>query len=221
MPSPFAKTASNKDFDEKFEIPPGGMHVAVLIGLVDLGTHTFVGAENTSENRKIFLAWELTAERQRDGTTFVVGKEYTWSLSKKAHFRVMLEGWSGRSFNDQEEFDPAVLVMKPCVITLKEGTSKKDRQFVDVVAVANPMKGQKVPPATRKPFSWHLSQITCRQDEIDIPDWMPRAFSDTVLEKIQESKEWNSLPALSVEHALDNPVGNGALVSQGVDEPPF
>lgn len=222
--SPFAKSADNTDYNngEGFERPPSGLHPAVLVSLIDLGTHEFFYQGKKSENRKIFLTWELTAEHMLDGTTFLISADYTWSLGKSANFRHMLEAWSGRAFSDKEEFDPLKLLGLPCVVTVSEGLSAKGKKFTEIVGVANPMKGQTLPPATRKTFAWHMSMITCQDDPIELPDWTPRIYGRLVIDDIKGSKEWLALPKISAEHALDNPIGapaaNGAPVE---DKPPF
>ena len=36
----------------------------------------------------------------------VVGQDFTLSMHKKANFRKFLEGWRGKEFQNDEEFDP-------------------------------------------------------------------------------------------------------------------
>jgi len=79
-----------------FELPPSGSHPAILIGIVDLGTRDNTYNGKTSKRHKIMLAWELTAENDSKGQTFVVAQDYTWSLNSKAQLRTIVEGFRGK-----------------------------------------------------------------------------------------------------------------------------
>ncbi len=226
--SPFGQKASNKE-GEEYELPTSGLHPGILIGLIDLGTHRFEYQGKVSENRKIFLAWELTAEHDTEGNTFVVGADYTWSLHKKSNFRKMLEAWSGRTFSEDEEFDPLVLVGKPCVLNIARGQTSKGKEFVEVSGVANPMRGQTIPPNTREPFAWHLSQAQMNEDP-PIPDWMPRIYGRFVKDDIKASSEWSLLTQQPGHGNLAKPQANGAakpvtnpsaVAPVETDKPPF
>lgn len=190
--SPWETVANNKEGGD-YEQPPTGTHPAVLVGLVDLGTHkeTFNGEEKSS--RKILLAWELTAEADSKGSNFVVGQEYTWSLGKKANLRAVLEGWRGKAFADQESIDLGMYLGKPCQITLKEEVSKKGSAFIKISAVSAPMRGLTVPPATREPYGYSLAmQGDDRKPEF--PDWLPFVFGVAPLDKLVKCEEWGNLP---------------------------
>ena len=65
--------------------------VPVVLHLVDLGTHSVTFNGKAKDTRKIFLAWELTAEADSKGNNFVVGEGYTWSLNQKATLRSIVE----------------------------------------------------------------------------------------------------------------------------------
>jgi hypothetical protein len=218
--SPFAKKADSKG-GEDFEICPSGLHPAVLVALIDLGTHEFAYQGKKSENRKIFLVWELPSEKMQNGDSFLVTADYTWSLNAKANFRKMLEGWSGRSFKDDEEFDPLILLGRPCVVNVTEGLSANNKKFNEIMGVAAPMKGQVIPKPTLVNFAWHMSQITCQADDIPIPEWVPRNYGRMVADDIRSSKEWQALPKISAEHALDNPIGANGAPIQGHEGPAF
>lgn len=209
--SPFGTKANNKEGGD-FELTPAGLHSAVLIGVIDLGTHPFTYQGKTNTPRKIFLVWELTAEHTKEGETFVVGADYTWSLNKKATVRHMLEAWIGRAFAEDEEFDPLKLIGKPCVVNVSIGQSAKGQKFAEITNVASPMKGQQVPPATRESCIWHMSQLTCKKEPIIIPDWMPRIYGRLLSDDIKASDEWKALPETSAAYEIDNPSNGHAPV---------
>lgn len=215
--SPFGAKATNKEGGD-FELPPSGLHPAVLVALIDLGTHSHTYNGKTEEKRKIFLVWELTAEHQKSGETFMVAQDYTWSLNVKANFRKMLEAWSGRSFSEDEEFDPIKLIGRPCVVSLSEGKTAGGKKFVEVVGVAQPMRGQAVPPLTVEQFAWHLSQISDQKMEIPIPEWVPRNYGRPVTDDIKASKEFKALPLISGNTA---PISSPPVTNPAQVEPPL
>ena len=191
--SAFATKATSNE-GGNFELPPGGSYPAVLIGLVDLGTHTDTFNNEAKDSRKIMFVWELTSEHQENGETFVVGQAYTWSLNKKAKLRPMIEGWTGKVLSDSEEFDPLTLMGRTCVVNLTEGETGAGKKFVNVTSVTPPMKGLTVPPSTREQFVFHLSMINSALDPLPIPEWCPRVYGTEVVAKIKASHEFQKLP---------------------------
>lgn len=184
------KTSSGEGGD--FEAPPGGSYPGCLVGLIDLGTHDNTYNGKTTEQHKVYLVWELTAEHDSKGQTFKVAKDFTLSLNTKAKLRGFLEGWEGRKFNDDEEIDLGSYMLRSGVINLSEGTSNNGKKFVDVSSVTKPMKGLIVPPRTVEPFVWTFDGWDCRQDP-PIPDWVPFLYGRKVVDDIKKSKEWSTL----------------------------
>jgi hypothetical protein len=191
--SPFAMKTKSAGSGEDWELPPGGTHAAVLVALIDLGTHSFEFKGKPKESRKIYYVWELTAENDSKGNSFTVARDFTWSMSAKSHQRPMIEAWVGTIADDQE-FDPTVLLGKPCFIGLTEGTSSNDKKFIEVATVGQPMKGFAVPPASKPLFTFHLSQVRTQKDSIPIPEWVPRLYGREIIDEIKSSKEFLALP---------------------------
>ncbi len=227
--SPFRQKAETSSAED-FELPPAGFHPATLIALIDLGTHDdeYNGKINTF--RKIYVVWELANEHDSEGKPFLVGQDYTWSLKgDKAKWRLMIEGWRGRAFADNEEFDPLVLLGKPCNITLKEGETKASKKkFVKVVAVAAPMKGQTIGKPTNPEFAWHLSTWGDPKVDPPIPEWCPLNYGRLVIADIKSSKEWASMggQAHPAEATKSAPAANGQAATQATapvekEDPPF
>jgi len=191
--SPFAIKANSGEGGD-FELPPSGMHPAVLVGLIDLGTHTREFGGEKTDQHKLYFCWELTAENDSKGQSFVVGQDYTFSLNKKAKLRGIVEGYLGRSLADGEEFDPMLMVGNPCIVNLKDGVSGSGKKYVEVGGIGKPMKGQTVPPATKEFCIFSLSQINSTIDPIDIPSWVPPIYGRAILEEIKKSHEYGRLP---------------------------
>jgi len=191
--SPFKKQASNSEGGD-FERAPAGTHPAVLVGLIDLGTHTktFQG-KPSYDAQSLFLVWELTSEFDAKGAPFLVGQEYTYSLGKKAKLRAIVEGFAGRSLADQEEFDISEMLNKPCVATVKEGLTSTGKKFSEITGIGKPMKGLTVPTPFTTPFMFALAGCVAQADIPEIPEWVPFTYGRKVMDVIKESKEYQDL----------------------------
>ncbi len=220
--SPFGQKVDNTS-GEDFEHAPPGLHQATLIALIDLGTHKEMYNGKTNIARKIFVCWELASEFQSDGKPFVIGQEYTWSLKgDKAKWKLMIEGWRGRKFQDEEEFDPVVLLNQPCNVTLTEGeTQKNKKKYVRVTAVAQLMKGQPPKSPVNAAFAWHLSTWGDPKAYPPIPEWCPPVYGDTVAVKIKASEEWRTIGQQSALIPATNGAPSGLSEGSHDDKPPF
>lgn len=187
--SPWATKVNNKE-GGNYQSPPAGTHGAVCIGVIDLGTHDDTYQGETKTQHKIFLAWELTNEQNNDGENFIVGQEYTWSLGKKAKLRGLIEGWIGKQFGDDEEFEIVGLIGKSCCLTLVEANSASGYVNTKINQVGSPMKGFNIPQAKTSSFAYHISESTTSDVEPPIPGWVPFTYGKPIKEKIMESPEW-------------------------------
>lgn len=192
MESPFTKKANSGEGGD-FELPPSGMHPAILVGLIDLGTHTREFNGEKTDQHKLFMVWELTAENDSKGQNFVVGQDYTFSLNKKAKLRGIVEGFLGHMLADGEDFDVALMLGQPCVLNVMEGKSGSGKKFSDVAGVGKPMKGQTVPPATREVFAFSLTMINSTADVLEIPAWVPPIYGRKIPDEIRKSQEYTKL----------------------------
>lgn len=192
LPS-FAMRATSGDMD--FELPPPGIHPAVLVGLIDLGTHESNFGGQIKDRHKILLVWELVNECDSQGQNFIASQDYTWSLNVKAGLRRVVEGFLGKSITDGSEFDLMTLLGAPCMVSLTEGQSGNGRRFIEVTSLSPPMRGLAIGPPTRELFAFHLGALSSSRDELKIPDWVPRLYGRVVAEDIKASKEFRSLPA--------------------------
>lgn len=193
--TPFRGTAKNSE-GGNFEQPPTGQQVAVVIGLVDLGTHLHDNKKGkTWTARSIQFVWELTDEKDSKGENFIVGQGYTWSLHKNSDLRPMLEGWTGKKFSDGEEYDFGHLLGTSCMLTLTRGKSGNGKEFTEVASVSMPYKNMQIPPATRQPFAFSLDEQVSSATPPEIPDWVPPNYGRKVIDEIKASNEWQDLPS--------------------------
>ena len=193
MSSPWDVTATTAAGGS--EVAPAGSHPAVLVALIDLGTHeeTFEdkvkGTSRTVDLRKVLMAWELTAEPiagLKGGRNHVVSRDYNVTFSQKSGLRKMIEGWRGKSFAEGEGFDLGKLLGQKCMVTVKHGTSARGNTFAKFDGVAPVPKGLAVPAPKIKPFAWSVDD-----GEFPIPDWLPYLYGESVADVIKRCKERN------------------------------
>lgn len=80
-----------------YPVPDEGLHSAVLVDAVNLGTlETPWGPKE-----KVSLIFELQSIDE-DGRHFIVGKRFTRSLNEKASLRKFLERWRGIKYTPAE-----------------------------------------------------------------------------------------------------------------------
>ena len=162
-----------------------GVYPAVLYGLIDLGTQ-FNELYNNHQH-KVMLIWEVPSERiEIDGEDKprVISKEYTLSLSEKAHLRNDLMSWRGRDFTPEElfRFDISTIMGACCQLNIIHKTSKKTGKDYAMVSSVNPLSRgmQKFEPENETIyFSF--------EDGGEIPEGTP----DWIKSKIMASQEWN------------------------------
>src|SRR5262249_53352279 len=111
-----------------FDAPPAGSIPGVLVALIDLGTHTEEYDGASKETHKVYLAWELTGEaKPGGGGNFFIGRDYTYSFAESANLRKVVQAWRGKDFAQDEEFDLAMLLGKPCLLSLLHKQSQSGR----------------------------------------------------------------------------------------------
>ena len=113
------KQVASSSGEGNFEVCSPGSHPAVCIGIIDLGTHTesFPGSP-AKQTHKIFICWEIPGEKKSDGTSHVMGREYTCSFHEMAGLRKMVESWRSKKFAEGEDFDLSKLLGQACLLTV-------------------------------------------------------------------------------------------------------
>ena len=164
-----------------------GNHHGICVAVIDLGTQ--YNEIFNKEQPKVMITWELPdfpivderGEPDPHKGYRVISKEYTSSLSEKAHLYADLISWRGRDFTEEEleGFDIKNVLGANCLINI----IKNKKGYSQVAAVAKMPKGM-----TPKKGSYQL--IYDMDEEIEtIPEGVP----DWVKDKIKKSKEWMSL----------------------------
>jgi hypothetical protein len=169
-----AKAPANTGGD--FKPAPSGNHLAVCVGVIDLGTQFskgYQGAEDTWK-QQLMLRWELVDELRDDGTPFVISRRLTNSLHEKAGLRAILESWRGKPFTEGElaGFDVANVLGVPCRITVVH-KPRQDGQgvYANVAGVAPLGKRDSIPEPTNIPLYFSLDDGRT-PEQADLPEWL-------------------------------------------------
>lgn len=152
-----------KDFEPITE----GVHVGIIYGVVDVGTHTIEYQDKTVERQQLVIIWELPEERMQDGRPFSISKKYTKSLHEKASLRKDVEAISGRKLTEEdiETFNPADLVGSGCQLQVVH-TEKNGKTYANIFAIMALPKSVK-PAKPENP-------ILIYEIEQPIPETMPK-----------------------------------------------
>lgn len=168
------------------EVPPAGSHPAVLVAIVDLGTHTETYKDQAAKSiRKVLLCWELTDEKVagKKDENHLVCKDFSLTFGTKSGLRKIVEGWRGKAFAEGEDFDLGKLLGKECMLTISIGTSSKGNEYAKIESVSPKPKGMTVPPAQRKPLLFEVGQDTAQLE------WIPYLYGEAVATVIGRSHE--------------------------------
>lgn len=198
VPDIWEATASDAE-GGSYERPAPGTYPAVLVALIDLGTHPRIvkdnktGQEKTIRQRKLFFVFELTGEFDSKGESFLVAQDYTWSLHKQSKLRPMIEGWQGKGMAADEKFSVISLLGKECCLSISESVSSGGKKFTEISGVGPVMKGLVVPKPFRELFAFNVATLGSAKDDIPIPEWVPRIYGREVRDDIKKCDEYAAL----------------------------
>lgn len=184
----FSGSATNRGGGDGFEVPNAGSLPAVLVAIVDLGTHEDDYQGKKTKNRKVFLVWELPGELL-SGTNqaHCIGREFTLSFNKKGTLRIFAEKWRGKEYADGESVDIGKMLGKSCLLSVVHKTSSSGSVYAKVDSVSMLPKGMPTPTASRTPF---LFEITAPGCPVPTQEWLPYLYGEPLVEKIKSSPEW-------------------------------
>lgn len=184
---------------------PAGNHMAVLIGIFDMGTQDDK-FDQTKARPQVCLVWELVNE-QIAGTTknHVVSAAVTRSLNEKATLRKWVESRTGKRIVNDEEYDLSSELGTACMLNVV--ANDKGYPRVESVAALPNMKGLTVPKPTYTPAIVSLEEYKAGAK---IPDWAPWLFGSSLDDHIKASQEMGGPPAKPAKQ----PQAAGAGASQ-------
>lgn len=175
-----------------FEALPEDTYPAVLIGIIDLGTHSEqFGDEPPRDVRKVLLAWEVIGEfKPGSKQHHVIGRDYACSLHEKSNLAKVVAALRPPGAKAQsvgEEVDISVLVGRPCLLTLECRESKSSgRKYNRVANVTGVPKGTNVGAPQNAPVVWKF------EPGATLPEhpWLPFVYGEPCQEMIRRSREW-------------------------------
>ena len=175
---------------------PAGLHRAICVAYVDLGTQEgtkFNCPGETTWRQQVVLMWETpdeTIEIDGESKPYVASKFYTKSLSPKANLTADLESWRGRVFTDEERkgFDLDNILGVPCLINVIHET-KNNKTRAKVVNVLPLSKGMAKPEPSVKPWRYDVYE-----DFRNFPKGLTEGFKKMIL-KCREMSATSPNPA--------------------------
>lgn len=196
------------------EVPPEGNNPAVLVGLIDLGTHYEEYQGSGYDARKVLLLWELPTEMMSSGKPHIIGKQYNLSekVGPKSGLRKDLESWRGKAYGEGEKVNIASLIGKACLLNLGHRKSAKGNTFAQIMGIGPLPKGMSPPSPFTIPYVFELGE-----GPLKIPDWVPYLFGRPIEDVIGDSKELGGGKATGKD-VKPEPVGAGVPGNGAVDD---
>lgn len=174
-----ALTASARTEGEGFELCPEGIHQAVCVELIELGT--LFDEKFNKWSSKVMIGWELPFVTDSEGKPFLIYKTYTKSLHEKSGLFKDLTSWRGKAFTirELESFDLTKILTSNCQVQVIHN-EVGGKHYANITSIMGLPVGVTKLPSKRAPQKYAI--------EDDIPSWMPSWISD----KIKKSKEKTS-----------------------------
>jgi len=128
--------------ESQFIPAPAGVHAAVCVDEIDLGMVAREFGGEKTEKHMVRLVWQI-GEDMKDGTPYLIKKDYTASLHEKAALRADLECWRGRpfSFDELVGFDLENVIAAPCMLNVIHKPGRKGGTFANIAAIMPLAKG--------------------------------------------------------------------------------
>jgi hypothetical protein len=178
---------------KEFEKAPAGNHPAVCVGVWDIGTQEVEFEGKKKETPQLIVQHQLVEERTSEGENMCIHGTYYFGASAKSNLGKLLKPWYGVS--DPETIDPATMLLRPSMLTVVQGVSKKGKAFSNIEALSMPPKGLKIAKSTEPATSFFFDfeedeegneipeSVTFNEDDFKaVPDWVKK--------KIVASKEY-------------------------------
>lgn len=192
--SVFTQKATNRsggDGNGNYEPPPADDHVARLVALIDLGTHTDDYMGERKDLRKILFVWELVDCPRSDGTgNHMIGKDYNVSFGQKANLRKMVEKWSNKTFDDGAQIELGKMLGKPFYLSLIHKKSQAGKTYAIINDVSHMPKGLPCADATVEPYVWEFDEV----QPFEPPAWLPYLYGAPVSTMIDAAHESRPAP---------------------------
>ena len=198
-----------------FELCPAGNHLAVCCRVIDIGTQDITYQGRVTSQRKVFVEWQIPAERTIDGEPVTIGKRYTLSSSEKSNLRRDLESWRGKRFTDADfdgdnAFDLSSILGASCFLSVVHN-DRNGQTYADVTSVAG------LPKGTPKPkIEGHTVYLSL--EPMAFEPAVFESLSDKFREVIASSPEYRAM-LQDAGHSRQTREQNGTSADGGDDIP--
>jgi len=186
------KGGDGGDFVPREQCPVGsGEHVAVLVGLVDLGHQEVPDYDDPAKQRKVWrqqvaCVFEVQGPVDSKGDAFYFAERYTFSVHEKSKLRALMR-MSG--IPDAED-DVETLRGKPFRLKLesvaagKDGSLSRTQLKKDGVVDCPVILLPHVKPPSRPVFTWRLGD-----ESLEPYDWLPWLYGKHLHKVVMASWE--------------------------------
>jgi len=197
-----------------FTPTPAGLHKAVCIRFVDLGTQESDGPYGHQSKREVMVSFEIPGERvEVDGEDkpCIHNQYFTWSMHEKSNLRQALESWRNTPFNKDDlagppnGFNTKNLIGVGCQLQIMHNENGKAK-----LKGIMPLSKADWPTPEGKPLYFQMQQLPLDMDGFN-------RLGDYHKGKIQTSPEWAAMSG-------NTPPGNESYGNGGDirdDEVPF
>jgi len=167
----------------EIEPVPAGLHLAICVGVYDVGTqHSDI---YNKDSRKVIIQFELPELPPIDAGPRVLSRRFTMSLNAKASLRAFLEAWRGRKFTEQElaGFDLSKLLGVPAQLQVMHDESD-GKTWANITTAIPAPKGVK-PVGKIVPTLFSV-------DNMQTPE-LPPTMTTWMQDLVRESREYQRL----------------------------
>lgn len=143
------KPKINKDTNKQIELASEDNHVAVCVGVWDMGNTaiTFTATKETKILHKILIRWEIDEDIQQEGEykgkKKCVDKTYNFTFHEKSNLRRDVESWIGKLPDDviMKGYDLENLIGQPCMLNIVHNKDEHGNTWVNVNNISKLPKG--------------------------------------------------------------------------------
>ena len=185
-----------------YKLPDAGTVLVWLDSLVDLGTHTTTFKDQTKDQRKIRLTWEIigTETSEEDKRPLPISALYTWDMGEKSNLYKLIKPWLGK--NPDRNMDLEDLFKVPGMASIVHN-QVGEKTYANVSGILPVMKGTKVPDRVNKPMVFDMDDSrTTVVHFLGLPEYMRKKILESPEGKAKFQPEGNGTP--DIAHDLDD-----------------
>jgi hypothetical protein len=152
------------------ELAPQGVHKAVCVEVIDLGTQVSANPK-FQDAHKVSVGFEISGKRKKNGEPFVVAQRYTFSANKKSNLSKDLKAWLG--IEDVAKYDLIDLLGEGALVTIKHTDGG---EYANITNLGGLPSGTKVPAPVSELVSLFLDDTF----DVDVFEALPDHFKEKI-----------------------------------------